>query len=96
MWTGEKKRFVAIHDVCNKLGASACNLLPFIHSIIQSNSTTSFAGIVKKKALKRINENIDGFADLINESACLDVSCDKVVDAVEFICLLCDRISNCC
>ena len=71
-------------------------LLPFIHSVIGCYSTTSFAGIGKQKALKLIKENIDDFADLINESACLDVSCDEVVDTVEFICLLYDSISNCC
>ena len=42
-------------------------------------------------------EKIDDSADLsnINESACLDVSYNEVVDAVEFICLLYDSISYC-
>lgn len=78
------------------MGASVCIFVTIYPQCYRSYSTTSFAGIGKQKALKLIKENIDDFADLINESACLDVSCDEVLDTVEFICLLYGSISNCC
>lgn len=82
--------------MCVIIGSIGLYFCYHLSSVIGYYSTTSFAGIGKQKALKLIKENIDDFADLINESACLDVSCDEVVDTVEFICLLYDSISNCC
>lgn len=82
--------------MCVIIGSIGLYFCYHLSRVIGYYSTTSFAGIGKQKALKLIKENIDDFADLINESACLDVSCDEVVDTVEFICLLYDSISNCC
>lgn len=37
-----------MHDICDKLGASVCTLLPLIHSVIGCDSTGSFAGTDKR------------------------------------------------
>ena len=40
----EKQRFIPVHDICNQLAASICNLLPVFHCITGCDSTSTLRG----------------------------------------------------
>ena len=83
----EKQRFIPVHDICNQLGASICNLLPVFHCITGCDSTSSFSGIGKKNAFKVLLDHKEELMSLsdIGDSSVLDVDSEAVIDAIKFV-----------
>ena len=61
--TGNKRRYVSIHETTTSLGSTICRILPALHSIIGCDSVSSFAAIGKTKNLV-LNTNVDQLVDM--------------------------------
>ena len=93
---GKYKRFIQLHEIANELGASICKMLPTFHCLTGCDSTASFTGIGKRKAMKILKEKKNEllwYEDL-RSSPILDVNSEYIKDAVKFICWLYNSI-NC-
>ena len=90
--SGNKRRFIPIHTICDKLGATLCNILPIFHCLTGCDSTSSFHGIGKKKAftiLKNKKEQLFHLID-VGDTVVISYESDCVVDAIKFVCWLYD------
>ena len=83
----DRQRFIPIHTICNKFGATICNMLPIFHCMTGCDSTSSFAGIGKKTALKALVEHKQELLALLEfgESPHLDETSNEVADAIKFV-----------
>ena len=85
--TKDKRRFIPIHSVCNKLGASLCQLLPVFHCLTGCDSTSSFSGIGKKSALNVLVKHKNELLSLADIGDHIDINenSEAVLDVVKFI-----------
>ena len=88
---GNKRRFVAVHEIAVNLGEILCNLLPAFHSLTGCDSTSSLFGHSKKSALKSLrlsNESFERLHDLGNNACSSEICPDTIAMAMTFICQL--------
>ena len=55
----DRQRFVPVHDIAHALGEKMCSSLPGFHAITGCDSTSSLAGIGKKKAWDSFSRSTD-------------------------------------
>ena len=79
-------RYVAVHDICKKYGATFCMALPVVHALT-GDSTSSFTGIGKKTPLKKLQTKISELHSLYNLGDLVEVQMnpDAVNDTIKFV-----------
>ena len=84
----DKLRYVAIHSISEQLGEDACSSLPGFHAITGCDSTSSFAGIGKKKAFKVLlgNTNYQEALGKLGEST--EIPINILTTCEQFVCNL--------
>ena len=84
----DKVRYIAIHKIFPRLGKNVCKSLPGFHAVTGCDSTSSFAGIGKKKAFKILLEN-NAYQEALGELGDkVEISNNTLVTCEQFVCNL--------
>ena len=94
--TGDKKRYVAIHETPNHFRTSMLKSLPVFNAITGCDSVGSFSWIGKKTAMTTLKSNLDDLMEILQfgDSPSLDLQETFVEAAIKFVCVLYDNNSK--
>ena len=84
----DKPRYVAIHSISEQLGEDVCSSLPGFHAVTGCDSTSSFAGIGKKKAFKIFLGNTTYQEALGKLGEPTEIPIDILTTCEQFVCNL--------
>lgn len=94
--SGQKQRFLPIHDVNTKLGGTITKMLPAFHSITGCDSVSSFSGIGKRTAFNVLKQKKEQLLDLLDfgDSPVLDVQSEYTQACILFVCSLYNKCGD--
>ena len=89
-------RYVAVHDICKKYGATFCMSLPVAHALTGCESTSSFTGVGKKTVVKILQTKIGELQSLYDLGDLLEVQMksDAVNNTIKFVISLYDKTAD--
>ena len=89
-------RYLAVHDICKKYGATFCMPLPVVHALTGCDSTSSFTGIGRKTAFKILQTKISELQSLCDLGDLVEVqmNSDAVNDTIKFVIWLYDKTAD--
>ena len=84
----DRRRYVPVHLLCQKLGQKLCKALPAFHALTGCDTTSTIAGVGKRKACEvlRSSEAHQKSLGIVGMSPTLDDACR--VECEKFICAL--------